>query len=308
MAQLKGVVGTPVTPFTDTGELDRATLEKLVAFLLDTKIDALALPMHIGESLNLSNPERKQVAEIAVATVAGQVPVLVNVSLSGTDEVIELAQHSERIGADGVIVTAPYHWQPPKEALVEHFLAVGRSVEIGLVAYNYPARLGVEVSTEIVAELIGRLDNFVGLKDASFNMEYFTELCRTTRELRPSFSNFTGVEYVLPSMVVGGAGCFSALGGVAPVLVRQLYDACAAGAFEEALELQYEFSHVYKFLQVGYPATIKAAMGFMGRPVGGTRKPLQNLSAEAVETLGKRLREFAILGQEPHGWEVQTRV
>jgi len=307
MLQLRGVVGTPVTPFTDTGELDRATLEKLVAFLVDTKIDALALPMHIGESLNLTNPERKQLAEIAVATVAGEIPVLVNVSLAGTDEVIDLARHSERVGANGVIVTAPYHWQPPKEALIEHFLAVGRSVEIGLVAYNYPARFGVEVSTEIVAELIGRLDNFIGLKDASFNMEYHTELCRVTRELRPSFSNFTGVEYVLPSIVVGGSGCFSALGGVAPVLVRRLYDACAAGALEEALQLQHEFSHLYKFLQVPYPATIKAAMGLMGRPVGGTRRPLQNLSAEAVETLAERLREFAILEHEPQGWEMQVR-
>lgn len=307
MQQPRGVVGTPVTPFSDTGEVDQATLEKLVAFLVDTKIDALGLPMHIGESLNLTTAERKQLTEIAVATVAGEIPVFINVSLAGTDEVIDLSRHAERAGASGVIVTAPYHWQPPKDALIDHFLAVGHSVDIGLIAYNYPARFGVEVSTEIVAELIGQLDNFIGLKDASFNMEYHTELCRVTRELRPSFSNFTGVEYVLPSTVVGGSGCFSALGGVAPVLVRRLYDACAAGAFDEALVLQHEFSHLYKFLQIGYPATIKAAMALMGRPVGGTRRPLKNLSAEAVETLAERLREFTILEQEPRGWEVQVR-
>jgi 4-hydroxy-tetrahydrodipicolinate synthase len=301
--KLHGVVGTPVTPFDAGGGLDTETFETLIGFLLDTSVDAVALPMHIGESLNLTATERKRVAELAAGVIAGQVPLLVNVSCAGTDEAIDLARHAEHVGAAGLVLLTPYYWRPPAAALVEHFAAVADSVGIGLVAYSSPTHMGVEISLDVVAELIDRLDNFVALKDASFNMEYFTELCRVTRELRPEFATFTGVEHLLPSTVVGGSGCFSAAGAVAPVLVRRLYDACSARNLDEARELQYEFSRLYQVIQAGYPAAIKAAMGLMGRPVGGTRRPLPSLTAEETARLAARLDEMPFLEREPRGWE-----
>jgi 4-hydroxy-tetrahydrodipicolinate synthase len=305
--QLKGVVGTPVMPFTEDGSVDRATFERLVSFLLDTGVDALGFPMHIGESLNMTTQERKDMTEAAVQTVAGRVPVLVNVSLAGTDEVIELARHAEKVGADGIIVTPPYHWRPPAEALAQHYLAIAKSTDLGLVVYNYPERFGVEVSIDLVLRLLDELDNFVAVKDAAFNMEYFTELCRVTADLGPAFAAFTGTEYLLTSLPVGGKGAFSAGGAVAPVLVRRLYDACASGDYEAARELQYEFSRLYKVIQVGYPATIKAAMGVLGRPVGSVRKPLVPLTQEQLATLERTLKnDFPLLEQEPQGWQVQT--
>src|SRR3972149_2926375 len=56
---IRGIVGTPVTPFTADLHVDGPTLQKLVDFLVRQGIHALALPMHIGESLNLSSEERR---------------------------------------------------------------------------------------------------------------------------------------------------------------------------------------------------------------------------------------------------------
>ncbi len=303
--KLEGVVGTPVTPLTESGSVDIPTLEKLVDFLVGTEVDAIALPMHIGESLNLSGAERKQLAEVAVKTVAGRVPVMVNISLPGTDAVIELARHAQSAGADAVVVITPYHWRPPEEALRDHFVSVGRSVEIGLIAYNYPERLGVSVTPSLIAQLIEKLDNFIGLKDASFNMEYFTEACRISSQLRPEFSVFTGLEYMLPSFVVGGAGSFSGAGAVAPRLVRRLYDACKRRDLVEALKLQYQFSELWQVLQAGYPASIKAAMALMGRPVGKTRQPIPYLSVDGAKNLERRLNQLGLLEDEVRGWEAR---
>jgi len=133
-------------------------------------------------------------------------------------------------------------------------------------------------------------------------MEYFTEACRVTSSLRAEFAVFSGVEYTLPAMALGGAGSFSACGGVAPRLVKALYDACAAGDFKKALPLQRRASHLYGIISVGYPATIKAAMALMGRPCGNTRKPVQPLDAEAIRRLETQLGELGILQDEPHGW------
>ncbi|MGH9087175.1 MAG: dihydrodipicolinate synthase family protein, partial [Acidimicrobiales bacterium] len=127
---LDGVVGTPVTPFTPALELDTGALERLVDFHVTHGADVLALPMHIGESLNLSSEERRTVAEVAVKTVGRRVPVFVHVSLPGTAQVIDLARHAESVGADGVVVVTPYHWRPGPEALLEHFTAVAGALGI----------------------------------------------------------------------------------------------------------------------------------------------------------------------------------
>jgi len=305
--RLHGVVGAPVTPFKADGEVDAPCFETLLSFLVETKVDAISLPMHIGESLSLTNAERRRLVEIAAHTVAGEVPLLVHVSCAGTAETVELARHAARNGAEGVIVLTPYYWKPPRRGLADHFAQVAASVDIGLVAYNSPTHTGVEIPLDLIEHLLVRFENLVAVKDASFNFEYFTELCRITHEVRPQFSVFTGVEHLLPSTAVGGAGCFSAAGGVAPVLIRRLFDACRAGVGSDALQLQYQFSCLYRRLQVGYPATIKAAMGLMGRPVGATRPPLPTLDTRELAELGSWLEAMPFLEDEPRGWTVPSR-
>jgi 4-hydroxy-tetrahydrodipicolinate synthase len=300
--KLKGVVATPVTPLTDDDELDTAALEQIIRFVLDSGCHALGVPMHTGESLNLTLDERKELAEVAVKTVAGQVPVLINVSLPGTKQVVELAKHAQRVGADGVVSVTPYHWQPGPEALFQHYTAVGSAIDIGLVAYNFPKKLGTSVSPELLGRLVQRLDNFVGLKDASYDTQYFTEACRITSELRPDFACFAGIEYMLPAMVLGGVGSFSPTGEVAPRLVSALYEACAAERYAEARQLQYRLSQLWNVLRHGYPSTIKSALRIMGRPVGSTRLPVMPLSEEAERRLEEQLRALGVLDEEPLGW------
>jgi 4-hydroxy-tetrahydrodipicolinate synthase len=299
---IRGIVGTPVTPFTAEGRADGPTLQKLVDFLIRHGAHAIGLPMHIGENISMAPEERREVARLAVEAAAGRVPVFVNTSLSGTDEVVKLSRHAQSVGAKGVVVIAPYHWQPPRAALVDHFATIASALDISLVGYNFPERLGVTLTPDILVELIERCPNFVGLKDASFNMEYFTEACRVTSEARPGFAMFTGVEYMLPSMPVGGAGAFSACGAVAPRLVQAVYDACAARDYERARPLQHRLSHLFNIIKVNYPATIKAAMEIMGRPAGPTRRPILPLDPAGVRRLRADLEKLGILADEAHGW------
>lgn len=300
---VSGVIGTPVTPFTSANEVDLDTLRRSCEFLVAHGVDGLALPMHTGESLNLSTAERKSLVETAVAAAAGRVPVLAHVSLPGTDQVIELAQHAEKAGAAGVISVTPYHWRPPRAALLAHYTAVAQAVTVPVLAYNFPSRLGVGLDAGLLAELIARCDNFAGVKDASYDMQSFTEACARTSALRPGFAMFTGVEYLLTSIPVGGAGCFSPSAVIAPRLVRSLYEACRDGDIAAARPLQYRASGLWHLLrETGYPASVKAAMKIFGRPAGGVRLPLLDLDAAATGRLRDGLAELGLLGAEPYGW------
>jgi 4-hydroxy-tetrahydrodipicolinate synthase len=299
---LSGLVATPVTPFSEDGGLDLPQLQRLVDFLVVHGADGMALPMHIGENLKMTSAERKQVAEAAVEAIAGRVPIFVNTSGPGTDEVVELSRHAQSVGADGVVVITPYHWRPSPDGLVDHFVTVAGSVDIGMIAYNYPLRLGVTVTPDVLMRTMAAAPNLVGLKDASLDMEYFTEMCRVSSERDPDFAVFSGVEYMLPAMAAGAKGSFSACGGVAPRLVRALYERCLAGDNAGARPLQFKVSRLFQALFVGYPATIKVAMGVMGRPVGPSRRPVDPISDEQREALVGELKDIGIVGDEPEGW------
>jgi 4-hydroxy-tetrahydrodipicolinate synthase len=300
---ISGVIGAPVTPFTPAGAVDPATLERICEFLITRGVHGLALPLHTGESLNLSMSERRRLVETAVSAAGGRVPVLAHVSLPGTDQVIELAQHAEKAGAAAVIVVAPYHWRPPRAALLAHYTAVARAVAIDVLAYNFPSRLGVGLDADLLADLISQCANFAGVKDASYDMQSFTEACARTSALRPGFAMLTGIEYLLTSMPVGGAGCFSPSAAIAPGLVRSLYEACRDDDLARARPLQYRASALWHLLrETGYPASVKAAMAMFGRPAGGVRLPLLDLDRAQTDRLQRGLTDLGLLDREPHGW------
>lgn len=297
-----GIVGTPTTPFTPDNRVDFGTFEKQVNFLIGKGVAMLAHPMNIGEAPNLRLDERRELIQYLVKAAAGRVPVLIHVSAAGTDQVMDLAADSEKAGAGGVVVMPPYHWKPARAALLGHFRAVGSSVQVAFLAYNNPPAVQVEIGSDVVAELIEALPNFVGMKDASYNMKYFTEVCQVASSARPGFAVFTGTEYLLPSMALGGSGTFSACAEVAPRLIRELYEACAKQEYERARPLQYRVGRLLSVLMVNYPATIKYAMELLGRPVGQTRLPILPLSDEAKAKTREDLQKLGVLEQEPHGW------
>ena len=113
---LKGVMQSTVTPLQEDFSPDLATFEKLVEFHVKTGATAIAWPHHKAESLNLTIPERKKFAEVAVKVTAGRVPVSIHVSALAVEDTMELARHAEKIGADAILAITPYFWNPSPEA------------------------------------------------------------------------------------------------------------------------------------------------------------------------------------------------
>ena len=134
-----GVMQSPVTPMAKNGDLDFETLERLMDFHIRQGASAICYPLHVAESPNLTIAERKAAVEVAKRAITGRVPLLVNVSVSSTDQAIDLARHAERAGADGIIVLAPYYWPLNEDGLFGHFVAVASSVGIAMMAYNSPS-------------------------------------------------------------------------------------------------------------------------------------------------------------------------
>ena len=301
---LKGVMQSPVTPLREDFSPDYETFEKLVDFHVRTGATAISWPHHKGESHNLTIAERKAMAEVAINTVAKRVPVSIHVSALALEDTFDLARHAQQSGADAIIAITPYFWKYPPEALYAHFVRLGTAVDLPLIAYNSPSRLnGTEFTGEITARLIQRLPNFIGMKEASFNSEKFFEILRAALPLRPYFAMIAGVEYLLPSVSLGGAGSYSSAGAICPNLCVELYESCASGNWPRARELQYKLSQLWLLFRDQYPSSLKGGCVIMGRSVGPTRPPLPTASPERIKFIEKRLDELGILQTEPHGWQ-----
>jgi 4-hydroxy-tetrahydrodipicolinate synthase len=301
--KFRGVMQSPVTPLKDDFSLDLPTFEKVLDFHVRTGATAISWPHHKGESLNLTIAERKRFAEAAVKTVGGRIPVTIHVSALAVEDTFALARHAQDIGADGILAITPYFWNPTAQAIHDYFVRLCRSIELPVLSYNSPSYLaGVEITGELMARLIDELPNFVGVKEASFNSEKFLEISRAALKLRPDFALVTGVEFLLPSVPLGGVGSYSAAGSICPNLCTRLFDACVAGDWPRARELQYKVSRLWALFRNQYPSSLKGGMVIMGRPVGPTRPPLPTASAARQAHIRSELEQLGILDSEPHGW------
>ena len=301
--ELSGIVGSPVTPFKQDGSLDLGTLAKQVEFLIANDIDAITYPMHISESLNLSEDERKLAAKKLVDVVAGRVPTFINVSASGTRIGINLAEHAAKVGSTGVVVLGPYYWAPTPDDMLDHVATIANAHGGGLLVYNSPPVTGgASLSIDFFQKLLDRAPGFAGIKDASFNMDTFTGYCEMASRATKPISVFTGIEHMLTSMPVGSAGSLSAVSEITPGLSRKLYNACRAGNWEEARGLQYTMYRLFGILLRSYPSTIKFAMELMGRSTGPVRAPLPLLSDAEKEAAKTALLQLGVLDSEPRGW------
>ena len=298
-----GLVHTPVTPFARDNRIDFDVYGKLIEFHLRNGADALALPMHAGESVSLTEAERRTLIEFAVKQVRGRVPVLAHVSDAGTGIAAALARHAEAAGAAAVVATTPYYWTPPPAMVLEHFAQIGAAVRIPFLAYNAPEEMaGTKVTAELALKLMDQAANFAGVVDSSLDWQFMVELVDRARRPRPAFQLLSGAEYMVSAGAIGAKGAFSPLAAIAPGRVRELYDLCRKDRLFEARRVQEEIAALRQLVKKAQAASLKAALRAMGRDCGEVRPPLRPLGEVEYGALAERLGALAALRTEPRGW------
>jgi 4-hydroxy-tetrahydrodipicolinate synthase len=105
---------------------------------------------------------------------------------------------------------------------------------------------------------------------------------------------------MVSAAAIGATGMLAPLAGVAPNLVRRLYDACRAGNLFEARSAQEEVAALRQAMKPGGAPELKAALRHMGRNCGDPRPPLLALDAGAAKALADTLGR--LLAAEPRGW------
>ena len=301
---LKGVMQAPVTPLHDDFSVDYDGLAKMVDFHVRNGAPAIAWPHHKAESPNLTIEERKKGAEVLIKTVNKRVPVSIFAAALSEEDALDIARHAQRAGADMLLTISPYCRRPTQEEIFRSIVRIGTHTDLPVLTYNSPWRNGegVEFTSDLVARLIERLPNYIGMKDAGFHSEKFLDISRVALNMRPGFSIIMGLEHLLASYPLGACGSFSSCGAIAPNLCNRFFAALEAQDWPTARTCQVKITRLYRLFKDQYPSSLKGAMINMGRAVGPTRPPLPTATKERVEFLCRQLEELDVINTEPHGW------
>jgi 4-hydroxy-tetrahydrodipicolinate synthase len=298
-----GLVHTPLTPFTRDRTIDYGRYEQLIEFHISHGADTLALPMHAGESVSLPDGEHRALLEFAIKRVHGRKPVIAHVSETGSGIAAALARHAEAAGATAIVTTTPYYWTPPPAMVLEHFVQIGTAVKIPLLVYNAPEEMqGTRVTAELCRKLIDRLPHFAGVVDLSLDWQFMIELMTDAPRLRDGFQLLSGTELLVSPAAIGATGMFAPLAGIAPKLVRELFELCRDQKLFEVRQVQEQLAALRQAIKPGGVASLKAAMRAMGRDCGEPRPPLLSLDPAAYQKLVGELDAIAGMRNEPRGW------
>jgi 4-hydroxy-tetrahydrodipicolinate synthase len=177
-AALHGLWLPLVTPFRH-GELDEASLRRLVRHYLALPVDGLVLAATTGESLTLEpgEIERLVVTVRDEAGRAGGLPLCLGLSGSNTRALLDMVARTAPWPIDGYLISCPYYSRPSQRGLELHFGALADRAAHPVLLYNIPYRTGVNLGNEAMLRLAGH-PNIAGLKDCSADRTQSLELLR----------------------------------------------------------------------------------------------------------------------------------
>jgi 4-hydroxy-tetrahydrodipicolinate synthase len=264
-----------VTPFKN-GSLDESAFRALIDWQISEGTNGLVPVGTTGESPTLSHREHMQVVEWCVQQANGRVPVIAGAGSNSTQEAVELSRHSEKAGADAVLIVTPYYNKPTQEGLYQHYKAINDAIGIPIIIYNIPARSVIDMSVETMKRLFA-LKNIAGVKDATANV---IRVSQQRAALGPEFNQLSGEDATaLGFMAHGGHGCISVTSNVAPRLCAEFQRACLNGDYATALKVQDKLMplHHALFIETN-PAPAKYALSLLGKCADTVRLPMVPLS------------------------------
>lgn len=286
---IEGVLPPVVTPFDESGDLDRDRTATHVRFLLEGGVHGLVTLGTNGEFPLLSGRERDSLVEIVVDEVDGDVPVLAGVGTPGTHETVERAERAAEAGADGLVVVTPYYFPVEDDALASHYRRVADAVACPIYAYNIPKRTGNAITEETLEELAS-IDGVAGVKDSSEDVGWLARASET----HPDLTFLAGSDDLLvDSLLQGCSALVSAVATVFPGPVVDLFEAYDDGNAAVALERQRTIQEIKAALEgETLVPGVKAALSLRGFDVGSPRDPLPELDGRERDALAARLEEL----------------
>ncbi|MBI1993575.1 MAG: dihydrodipicolinate synthase family protein [Deltaproteobacteria bacterium] len=240
--RFEGLFVPQVTPFDDSGAVDLQSLERLCAHLCSVEsVTGLVSCARIGEGPVLSLEEKRDVYRVAgrVARAAGKLHVAA-ITPQSTDEAIAIVRDLEKLPVDAAMIFPPLllAWGKVGADLKFRFFEdIAESTSLPIVLFQIPVA-SYWYDAETVCR-IAEIGQVVAYKEASFNINLFSETLRQLEIRRSPMTVLTGNDrFVAQSYMLGARGALIGVSNLATEKWGAMDRAGRSGDFRKAMSLQ----------------------------------------------------------------------
>ena len=288
MVELRGVITSMLTPFSEQYSLDDEILAQELEYQLQAGVDGICILGGTGEGLSLNPTERLRVVDITVDVVKGRVPIVVGCFIPMESEIVEFANAIEEKGASAMMITPPpfyKHNARQFELLLER---ISQQTTLPLVLFNSPSRVSINLGAENVIRYVNKFPNIIGVKESSGTLK---DVIQIGQALPGGCNLLQGIDDAfLPSLASGAAGGIMAFACPMPTILTNIFSSWQTSDNQTALQKQLSIVPVMKIIgREPMPILVKEAMNVVGRPMGPTRPPLYQPSLEDKKALWKEM-------------------
>jgi 4-hydroxy-tetrahydrodipicolinate synthase len=202
-SRLRGLWLPLVTPFRN-GELDEASLRRLVRHYANSPIDGLVLAATSGEGLSLGISELELLVALARSEISGSgryMPICLGLSGAATAKMQEALDETAAWPIDGYLIASPYYTRPSQRGLLQHFSTLADHASWPIVLYNIPYRTAVNLENATLLQLAAH-PNIVGIKDCGADRAQSIDFLRRRP---PGFRVLTGEDAQYYEALADGA-------------------------------------------------------------------------------------------------------
>ena len=292
MKKIGRLLTAMVTPFNEKGGVDYEQAKRLALALLNSGSDGLVVVGTTGESPTLIREEEYRLFTEVRAAVGGRGAVIAGTGSNSTAEALKATKEAERIGVDACLLVVPYYNKPTQEGLYQHFKTIAQSTSLPCILYNVPARTVTSLTAETVIKL-SQIDNIIGLKEASGNLEQISKIISGTKD---DFLVWSGNDSdTLPILALGGYGVISVASHLVGKQIKEMIDSFVNGKTEEAATIhRHLLPLVNALFIVSNPIPVKYALNHIGFRVGKPRLPLTEPDEKSATLIKDTLKEYHI--------------
>ncbi len=292
MEKLGRLLTAMVTPFNQEGVVDYKQAKKLALALLSSGSDGLVVSGTTGESPTLTGEEKLCLFTEVKSAVNKQGTVIAGTGSSSTAQSLGLTKEVERIGVDACLLVVPYYNKPTQEGLYQHFKTIAQGTNLPCILYNVPSRTVTNLSADTIIKL-SQIDNIIGIKEASGNLDQISKIISNTGE---DFFVWSGNDSdTLPIIALGGYGVISIASHLVGNQIREMINHITAGRVDKAASIhRYLLPLVNALFVVSNPIPVKYAVNYVGFNVGKPRLPLTEPDEKTAAFITDTLKNYKI--------------
>jgi dihydrodipicolinate synthase/N-acetylneuraminate lyase len=203
---LQGIFPPLTTPFYPDGNVYFKKLESNVERYSRTPVAGLVVLGSTGESMMLSDQERREVLRVASQSAAAHKVLIAGTGVESAIETLRLTEYAAEVGYDVALIRTPHFYR--KQMHPANLLAFYRSVAdrspLPVLLYNVPVFTAYDLAAELVIELADH-PNIIGIKESGGDVEKVRKMVQGTRHIKRSATVTETFEAVTPRMLAAAS-------------------------------------------------------------------------------------------------------